>query len=123
MPVVRAADDPKFDLSGVNVSGLATPTRGAAETIMYRVDLRPTQALPQHRHDHEEVFHVLAGSLTSVLDGAEHPADAGDTVMIPKGTLHHAYAGDAGATFVVAMPVGTLFMREDGEPAIPPWGR
>ncbi len=123
MPMARSADDPTFDLEGARITGLASPGRGAAETIMYRIDLEPDSALPSHRHDHEEVFHLARGSLTSVLDGEEHAVSVGDTVIIPAGTLHHAFTGAEAAELLVAMPAGTLFIRPDGERGVPPWGK
>lgn len=123
MPVARSTDDPTFDLSGNTITAFASPSRGATETIMYRIDLPAGAVLPSHRHDHEEVLHILSGAVTSVLGGEEHLVRAGDTVMIPAGTVHHAVAGDEAAVLLVAMPVGTLFIRDEEAGAIPPWGR
>jgi uncharacterized cupin superfamily protein len=44
------------------------------------VDLQPGERIPEHNEserDHEEVFVVLAGAPTIVIDGREHPAPAG----------------------------------------------
>jgi quercetin dioxygenase-like cupin family protein len=124
MPVFRSADEPTFDLQGHLVAGLATPSLGARETIMYRLRVNPDSAsLPAHRHDHEEVFHVLSGSITWIGDGEEHPVHAGDTVIIPAGVLHSASATGEPADLLAAMPVGTLFIPEEGEGAVPPWGK
>lgn len=122
MRVIRSADAPDFDLGGSTVAGLASPARGAAETMTYRVRMGAGSALPEHRHDHEEVFHLASGALVSILDGEEHERAAGDTMIIPAGTLHHAVAHSGGAELLVAMPVGTLFVPPDGEPRLPPWG-
>ena len=104
MPILKFDDAPEFDLAGVRVRGLSSPSRGALETTSYRVDLQPGQRLPEHTHDHEEVFHVLSGPITASLDGAETLLGPGDTVMIAM------------------MPVGTIMIRPDGERAVPPWG-
>lgn len=121
MPVARSADRPTFELQGNVITGLAAPGRGAAETTMYRVRIPAGSSLPAHRHDHEEVFHLLEGFLTWVGDGEEHDLAAGDTVMIPAGVLHHA-STVAGAEMLAAMPVRTLFIPEGGEGNVPPWG-
>lgn len=122
MPVARSADDPTFELQGSRITALAAPSRGAAETIMYRISVPPEGALPAHRHDHEEVFHLVSGSLTWVGDGEEHAIEAGDTVMISAGVLHHAFTAGEPAVMLVAMPAGTLFLPEGGEGGVPPWG-
>jgi uncharacterized cupin superfamily protein len=44
------------------------------------VDIPPGEQLPEHdetERDQEELFYVLSGNPTLVVDGAEHPARAG----------------------------------------------
>ncbi|MEI9405512.1 cupin domain-containing protein [Mesorhizobium argentiipisi] len=46
---------------------------------------------PLHvHHNEDEVFHILEGRIRFVLDGRERIADAGETVLAPKG-LPHTY--------------------------------
>jgi quercetin dioxygenase-like cupin family protein len=123
MPIVKSEDAPEFDLAGVRVRGLSAPSRGALETMSYLVELGPGQRLPEHTHDHEEVFHVLSGPITVSLDGAETLLGPGDTVMVPPGVSHFSYAGESLATAILAMmPVGTIMIRPGGERVAPPWG-
>jgi quercetin dioxygenase-like cupin family protein len=123
MPIVKFDDAAEFDLAGIRVRGLSSPSRGALETMSYRVDLQPGQRLPEHTHDHEEVFHVLSGPLTVSLDGEETLLGAGDTVMIPPGVSHFSYAdGSEPCAILAMMPVGTIMIRPDGERIAPPWG-
>jgi quercetin dioxygenase-like cupin family protein len=123
MPILRLDDAPMFELNGIAVRGLASPSRGASETMSYRVDLGSGQRLPEHRHDHEEVFHLLDGSLVVSLGGDETELRPGDTVMIPPGVSHFSYeAAGAAATLLAVMPVGTVMIRHDGERVSPPWG-
>lgn len=123
MSIVRLADAPEFDLGGATVRGLASPDRGALETMCYRTALPPGVHLPQHTHDHEEVFHVLSGRLTAWIDGDETVVGTGDTVMIPAGIPHYSYTGSETAEILSMMPVGTVMIRPDGEVVPPPWGR
>ena len=123
MPILRSNDAPEFDLAGVRVRGLSSPSRGALETTCYRVDLQPGQRLPEHTHDHEEVFHVISGPLTVSLDGEETLLGPGDMVMVPPGVSHFSYAGGSEPCAILAMmPVGTVMIRLDGERAVPSWG-
>ena len=122
MPIVRSQDAPTFDLQGNRVTGLASPERGATEIMTYKVSLGPDSALPQHRHDHEEVFYLASGSLTAVLDGEEVPVGTGDTAIIPAGVLHHSYTGGEAAELVVGMLSGTKFIKPDGDQSVPAWG-
>jgi quercetin dioxygenase-like cupin family protein len=127
MPVARASDHRTFEVAEstgeATVTGLASPSRGATEILLYRMDLAPGAALPPHRHDHEEAFHLLSGTLASVQAGERIPVWAGDAVMIPSGVLHSARAGPDGAVLLVAMPKGTRTIRPDGASSVPPWGR
>jgi quercetin dioxygenase-like cupin family protein len=126
MPVARSSDHRIFEViestRDVTVTGLASPSRGATEILMYRIDLAPGAALPPHRHDHEEVFHLLSGTLTSVQGGERIAVRAGDAVMIPPSVLHSAQAGPDGAVLLVAMREGTRTIRPDGASSVPPWG-
>jgi quercetin dioxygenase-like cupin family protein len=123
MPILRSDDAPEFDLAGIRVRGLSSPSRGALETMSYRVDLQRGQRLPEHTHDHEEVFHVLSGTITVSLDGEETRLGTGDTVMVPPGVSHFSYADGPQASAILAMmPVGTVMIRPGGERLAPPWG-
>jgi mannose-6-phosphate isomerase-like protein (cupin superfamily) len=49
------------------------------------VDIPPGEQLPAHdetQRDQEEVFYVLSGSPTLVIDGTEHPARSGTFARI-----------------------------------------
>jgi uncharacterized cupin superfamily protein len=59
---------------------LARRSLGLGSFGMNVVDLQPGERIPEHHErerDHEEVFIVLSGTTTMVIDGAEHPAPAG----------------------------------------------
>jgi hypothetical protein len=46
MPILRFADAPEFDLSGIRVRGLASPSRGSTESMTYRLDIAGGQHVP-----------------------------------------------------------------------------
>lgn len=49
----------------------------------------PGQALPEHVHEHEhEVFDVLAGYGTMLLDGEAVALKPGDAIFVPAGVRH-----------------------------------
>ena len=122
MPILRSDDAPEFDLNGITIRGGASPSRGAAETMTWRISLGPGQRLPEHTHDHEEVFHVLDGEVTAALEGEETRVRSGDTVVIPTGVRHTSFTDDAtSATLLSIMPRGTVMIRDDGERVAPPW--
>lgn len=63
----------------------------------YRVQVAAgaTSATSHHRVA-EEVYFVLAGGGSAILDGQEHPLKAGDFLRLPPGTRHAFRAGPEG---------------------------
>lgn len=45
-----------------------------------------------HTHDEPEVFVALSGRAKLLIDGREHPFEAGDVVVIEPGEEHHIVA-------------------------------
>jgi quercetin dioxygenase-like cupin family protein len=54
-----------------------------------------------HSHDHDESLWVVAGEIVFGANGKEFRLEAGDRLMLPKGTVHTARAGSAGATYLI----------------------
>ena len=79
--------------------------------------------LPPHRHDHFDVFTVVAGALTFHLADETSELAVGDSAVVPAGVRHYIEAGGDGASIVVAMVGGTKFIREDGSEMVPDWVR
>jgi quercetin dioxygenase-like cupin family protein len=72
---------------------LARRSLGLRSFGMNVVDLQPGERIPEHdetERDHEEVFVVLSGSPTMVVDGEELPAPAGTFLRLdpePRRTI------------------------------------
>jgi uncharacterized cupin superfamily protein len=74
--IIRHRDD--LDRSGR--WSLARRSLGLKSFGMNVVDIEPGNRIPEHdetERDQEEVFVVLSGEATIVVDGEEHPAPAG----------------------------------------------
>jgi mannose-6-phosphate isomerase-like protein (cupin superfamily) len=62
---------------------------------MAHVEIEPGKSIPEHdetERNQEEVFIVLSGSPTMVIDGEDHPAPAGTFVRVdiePKRTMRN----------------------------------
>src|SRR5207247_8793095 len=112
---------PRYQLPGATIPGLAARSRGATELTTYRVRLDPGSMMPKHSHDHEEVFTVFRGSVTTVLEGDEIPTGPGDTVIVPAGSEHHVYTTEEEADLLAAVPAGTLFISPDGGRRVADW--
>ena len=123
MPVEHAADHPTFELGDNTVTSFAAPARGAYELALYRVDIPPAGGLPAHRHDHLDVFVVVAGGGVFHLDDEAVEVAAGDSVVVPVGVRHTMKAGAQGASFIVTMVPGNKMIRDDGSELVPDWVR
>ena len=84
---------------------LARKSLGLQSFGMYVVELPPGESVPEHDEtatDQEEVFIVLSGEATMVIDGEEHAAPAGTFVRLdPEPLRMLANRSDADATVLV----------------------
>jgi quercetin dioxygenase-like cupin family protein len=123
MPIERAAEHPTFELGGNTITSFAAPARGSDEVALYRADVPPGAGLPPHRHDHFDVFTVVAGGATFHLGDETIELATGDSAVVPIGVRHYLEAGPEGASIVVAMLPGTKLIRDDGSEIVPDWVR
>jgi quercetin dioxygenase-like cupin family protein len=119
--ILSATAAPRYHLHGVTIIGLAARSRGATEVTTYRVQLDPHSATPPHSHDHEEVFTVVGGSVTTVLDGEHLLTNVGDTMIVPAGAEHYVFTAARSGDLIAAIPSGTLFITPEGEKRIADW--
>jgi mannose-6-phosphate isomerase-like protein (cupin superfamily) len=122
MPLIRAENAPQFTLPGLNVTGLAAPSRGARETSVWRLRLDPDAPGVAHSVDREEIFVALAGRALVVLGGERVELRAGDALVVPAGhTFSLAGLGSEAFEAVALVPVGACARMAEGEPFAPPW--
>jgi quercetin dioxygenase-like cupin family protein len=122
MPLIRAETAARFTLPGLEVTGLAAPSRGARETSVWRLRLEPDAPGVAHSVDREEIFVVLAGRALATLAGETAELRPGDALVVPAGQTF-ALAGAGGEAFeaVALVPVGARASMPQGEPFAPPW--
>lgn len=82
---------------------------GVSSFGMNMVEIEPGYAIPEHTEegrDQEEVFIVLSGELTAVLDGKEHPAPAGTFVRVdpPVRRTMRNDGSEPGTLLIVSAP-------------------
>ena len=99
---------------------LARKSLGLNAFGMNVVELPPGETIPEHDEtmtDQEEVFIILSGDATMVIDGEDHPAPAGTFTRLEPSIL----AGiGLGASFVSVTMLIVSAPRTSGyEP--PPW--
>lgn len=122
MPVITATDAPVFDAGNATITGLASPSRGAADTAAWRVRLAADAPSPAHSLDREEIFVVLEGSVTAQFEGRAETAEAGGALIVPAGETFSLVAQGAAAEAVCILPVGAT-ATVNGDTFTPPWAQ
>jgi quercetin dioxygenase-like cupin family protein len=122
MPVITAHDAPTFELGGTHVTGLASPSRGATHTSVWRLTLAAGAASPPHALTHEEVFVALRGRLeVRYATGETESVEAGGALIVPAGVeFTLVNPGDEPFEAVATLPVGGS-ATVAGEEVTPPW--
>src|SRR6202012_1924675 len=77
MPVLTAPATPTHDLGGARFTSLATPSRGATDTSVWKGEILPGTPAPPHSLTREEVFVVLEGAASVRIAGNETHGAAG----------------------------------------------
>ncbi len=62
------------------------------QIMVARISFKKGSLVPEHSHYHEQVSHVLSGSLKFVVDGKEIIVQAGEMLILPPHVPHSAYA-------------------------------
>ena len=122
MTIIRSQDAPRFGQDGVEVTGLASPSRGCDSMSAWRLVLHPGAGSPEHTLTSDEAFVALRGSARVQLDGEAHELAPGDClVMAPsrRFSIHN----DAAEPFeaVCCMAAGGQAVVDGEGTFVPPW--
>jgi mannose-6-phosphate isomerase-like protein (cupin superfamily) len=121
MQVIRAAEAPRFQLPGIEFTGLAAPSRGSGQVCTWKLTVDPgVRGDTAHTLDSDEVFMVLSGSVQVTPDGVA--LGAGDTVVVPAGEpISVTNLGETQAELHVVITAGFTATMPDGSTLQPPW--
>lgn len=122
MPLIKAADAPRFGNDHADFVGLAAPSRGSTENSAWRLTIKPGTDAPPHALDREEIFIALSGRLTVTMNDKTLSVEAGDALVVPAHQLFAmANSGSEPFEAVVVLPVGGHGLIPGREPFIAPW--
>jgi len=101
-------------LQAARVRGAAA---GSGINFIDLVDIPPGTTIGAHRHaaTDEEIYVVISGTGTMLIDGAEQAVASGDVIVNPPGGLHALRNTGAEAIRLVVIDVST-----DGTPYVLP---
>jgi mannose-6-phosphate isomerase-like protein (cupin superfamily) len=124
MYVISSTDAPRFDLPGVEFTGLASPSRGSNDVCTWRITVEPHLDSDQaHTLDRDEIFMVVSGAIRLAPDATV--LRAGDAAVVPAGTPIQLSNPDAEPAVVhVVIRAGFVGTMQDGTTVdTPPWAR
>jgi quercetin dioxygenase-like cupin family protein len=122
MPLVTQADATTHTTPNAVMLTYAGPSQGSAELSVWHLAMQPGASGPAHAIDREQVYLVTDGHLTIEIGGQEHPAGAGDAVIIPAGITRQVRCpGRAPAAAVVSMATGGRVTVDGEDRGLLPW--
>ncbi|APX97363.1 cupin domain-containing protein [Natronorubrum daqingense] len=92
---------------GLEKGVLIADEHGAPNFAIRRFVLEAGAAVPEHTNEVEHEQYVLEGEYTVGVGDEEHTVEAGDSLLIPAGTVHwYRNEGDEPGAFLCAVPNG-----------------
>jgi quercetin dioxygenase-like cupin family protein len=114
-PVIKRSDDVDYETvgaaPGMQRGVLVGPDDDAPNFAMRRFVLDPGASVPRHTNDVEHEQYVLSGKYVVGIESdgetREHTIAAGDSLLIPAGTVHwYRNDGDEPGAFICVVPNG-----------------
>jgi quercetin dioxygenase-like cupin family protein len=110
-PLVRRADEVEYEAveaaEGLSKGVLVDADDGAPTFALRRFTLAPGATVPRHTNAVEHEQYVLAGEYVVGVGDEEHRVSAGDSLLIPAGTVHwYRNDGPEPGAFLCAVPNG-----------------
>ena len=93
---------------------LVDGTQGSGSVVMFEFSVPPEARVPApHFHERvDEVIYALEGIVTTTLDGRRHELRAGESLFIPRGSVHtHENLHAETARSLIVMTPGTIGRR------------
>lgn len=110
LAVARAGDEtlPHFGVVGDTYTMLVTGEQTEGRYALIDMFVPPEGGPPPHRHDFEEMFHVLEGEFQVTFRGERLVLQARDTINIPARTPHffHNSSGREARVLCMVSPAG-----------------
>lgn len=120
--VIRRADARRTSTPNATMTTFASPTQGASRQALWRVEMAPGAAGPEHVMAGEQIWTVVAGAARVEVAGDVVVLGPGDTLVLPPDVLRRVHAdADRGLEAVVTGPGDDTAAGPGREPVVPPW--
>jgi quercetin dioxygenase-like cupin family protein len=98
------------------IVGRADVSVAGREAVVARVEVAPGAKAGRHTHPGDEISYVMEGEATLLIDGqAPRQVKAGESFVIPAGTIHDAHNNSATPVRLVG-----VYVVEKGKPLATP---
>jgi len=110
-------EDPQRNLvrvGAMELKFLVDETQGSGDVVMFEFSVPPNARVPAaHFHrEVDEVVYGLDGILTSSVDGKRHEVRKGDSLFVPRGSVHiHENLHDETARVLTVLTPGAIGRR------------
>lgn len=90
MEALKVKDD-TVRIGELELRFVVDETQGGRDLVIFEFRIPPNARVPApHFHkDVDEVVYGLEGTLTSTVNGTTHEIGPGDSLVIPRGSVHH----------------------------------
>ena len=110
-PVIKRSDEIEYErvdaADGLRKGVLIDEGDGAPNFAIRRFELDAGAAVPEHTNAVEHEQYVLAGEYVVGIGDEEYTVSAGDSLLIPAGTVHwYRNESDRPGAFLCAVPNG-----------------
>jgi quercetin dioxygenase-like cupin family protein len=122
MTLITKEQAPQFTIPGLVITGMASPSRGATETAVWKATIEPNSLGMDHQVTREEIFVCLSGKATATLGGTVFTLLPGSTFIVPPHVVFNmSNPYDEPVEVIAVIPIGGQAIV-DSEPAFtPPW--
>jgi quercetin dioxygenase-like cupin family protein len=115
---MEAQDDDVVRIGALELRFLVDETSGTGSLVMFEFVVPPDARVPApHFHKEvDEVIYVLEGTTTTTLDGQKHELRAGQSLFVPRGSVHthENLHGETARSLIVMTPgsIGRHYFEE-----------
>jgi quercetin dioxygenase-like cupin family protein len=114
----------EFETPNAVMRTYASPSLTGSPLSVWRAEMAPGAAGPEHAASAEQVIVVLAGELTAAVAQRSSVLAAGDSLVIAAGVQRRlSNAGPAPVAFMACSPPAPTATRPGGSPEPIPWAR
>ncbi len=93
---------------------LIDESQSSGRAVMFEFIVPPQARVPAPHHNREvdEIVYALEGTVTTTLDGQRHELRKGDSLLLPRGSIHtHENLHDDTARALIVMTPGSIGRR------------